>query len=126
MAVVLVIEDEAPLMVLAESVLQHAGYETLSAASLAQAQAIIQSEAKFDLVFTDIALGDQKEGGLQVGQIVRQARSGVPILYTSGMTLTDGMQSLFVPPCEYLPKPYRDDDLLSATTRLLAETQSYK
>lgn len=67
MAVILIVEDEAPLLVLAESVLQQAGHDTLSAGSLAQAQAIIHSDSQFDLVFTDIGLVDQREGGLQVG-----------------------------------------------------------
>ena len=122
MAVIFVVEDEAPLLVLAESVLQDRGHETLSAASLAQAQSVIHSDAKFDLVFTDIALGDQREGGLQVGQTVRDARDGTPVLYTSGMTITDGMRSLFVNPCDFLPKPYREDELLEAITRLLDES----
>ena len=125
MAIIFVVEDEAPLLVLAESVLEHAGHETLSAASLAQAQSLIHSDAKFDLVFTDISLGDQREGGLQVGQTIRDARNGTPVLYTSGMVITDGMRSLFVDPCEFLPKPYRDDELLDAISRLIAESDGH-
>ena len=121
MAVILIVEDEAPLLVLAESVLEHAGHDTLSAGSLAQAQAVIHLDADFDLVFTDIGLADQREGGLQVGQSTREARQGTPILYTSGMIITDGMRSLFVTPSEFLPKPYREHELLDAVSRLLAE-----
>ena len=121
MAVILIVEDEAPLLVLAESVLQQAGHDTLSAGSLAQAQAIIHSDSQFDLVFTDIGLVDQREGGLQVGQSLGEARHGIPVLYTSGMTMTDGMSSLFATPSEFLPKPYRENELLDAVDRLLAE-----
>lgn len=121
MAVILIVEDEAPLLVLAESVLQQAGHDTLSAGSLAQAQAIIHSDSQFDLVFTDIGLVDQREGGLQVGQSLGEARQGIPVLYTSGMTMTDGMSSLFATPSEFLPKPYRENELLDAVDRLLAE-----
>ena len=124
MPTVLVVEDEAPILILAESVLQHAGYDTVSAASLAEAQAIIQSDERLDLVFTDVVLGNQKEAGLQIGQMVRDARNGTPVLYTSGNLATDGMRSLFVMPCEFLPKPYRDDELLSAVARLLNEVGS--
>jgi DNA-binding NtrC family response regulator len=121
MAVILIVEDEAPLLVLAESVLQQAGHDTLSAASLAQAQAVIDSDAHLDLVFTDIGLVNEREGGLQVGQRLGEARQGIPVLYTSGMTMTDGMSSLFVTPSEFLPKPYRENELLDAVDRLLAE-----
>jgi hypothetical protein len=44
MAVVLIVEDEVQVLVLAESILQHAEYETLSASTLAEADAVIHSE----------------------------------------------------------------------------------
>ena len=115
-----IVEDEAPLLVLAESILETAGYRTLSAASLAQAQAILHSDAQFDLIFTDVGLGELREGGLQLGQTARDTRPGIPILYTSGMTLTDGMKSLFVEPCAFMPKPYRDADRLGHIDQLLS------
>ena len=48
MAAVLIVEDEAAILMLAESVVQDAGYETLSAASLPEARDIIESGASFD------------------------------------------------------------------------------
>jgi DNA-binding NtrC family response regulator len=124
MAIVLLVEDEPPLLVLAESVLQEAGYETLSAATLAEAQAIIHSDKKIDLVLTDITLGVVAEGGLQVGQFVRQARSGTPVLYTTGRGITDGMIQLFVEPNAYLAKPYTHDQLIEAVTNLLGDRKT--
>lgn len=107
------------VLVLGESVLQRAGYETLTAGTLAEAQAVIHSDQKLDLVFTDITLPDNPEGGLQLGQLVRQARLGVPVLYTSGRTLTDGMKELFVDRSSFLPKPYTDEQLITAMADLL-------
>jgi DNA-binding NtrC family response regulator len=123
-ATILIIEDEPSLLILAESVLNGAGHETLSAGSLAQAQAIIQSDKQIDLVFTDIALVDQREAGLQVGQVTRQVATNTPMLYTSGYPLTDGMKTLFVWPYEFLPKPYTDQQLLLAVDRLLRRASS--
>jgi hypothetical protein len=40
----------------AESVLQQAGHDTLSAATVAEAQSIINLDDKFDLVFADLRL----------------------------------------------------------------------
>ena len=121
MATILIVEDEIAVLVLAESVLQSNGHDTLSASTLAQAQAIIHSDQKFDLIFTDISLADQKEGGLQVGQTAIQARVRIPVLYTSGMALTDGMKALFSEPSEFLPKPYRDDELVTASSDCSAQ-----
>ncbi len=121
MPTVLIIEDEVVIRVLTESVLQKEGYETLSAGTLAEAQALIHSDQKFDVVFTDINLTDGLEGGLQVGQLIRQTRKGTPVLYTSGKPLTDGMKELFVEPNEFLEKPYTNDQVLDALGRLLRE-----
>ena len=43
---------------LAESVLQQAGHDTVSASTVAEAQALINSkDEKFDLVFAEVELG---------------------------------------------------------------------
>jgi CheY-like chemotaxis protein len=121
MATVLVVEDEAVLIVLAESVIRSAGYETLTASTLSQAQAVIGSAEHIDLVVTDIRLGDDEEAGIHVGQTVRQLRSKTPVLYTSGFNLTDGLKELFVDNSEFLAKPYTDHQLIEAIAKLLRD-----
>ena len=120
MTTVLIVEDEAQVLILAESVIQRAGHETLSAATVAEAQAIINSGKELDLVFTDIALSNHAEGGITIGKLIEQARQGVPVLYTSGRAETDGMQSLFASNSRFLPKPYTEQQLIDAITSLLA------
>ena len=119
MATVLIIEDEAALLILAESVLQNAGYQTLTAGTLAEAEAVIQSGKPIDAVITDIILSDDREGGLHVGQIVRRTAPDTPVLYTTGVQVTDGMKALFVWPYAFLPKPYTDHQLIEALATLL-------
>ena len=121
MATVLVVEDEAVLIVLAESVIRSAGCETLTASTLSQAQAVIGSAEHIDLVVTDIRLGDDEEAGIHVGQTVRQLRSKTPVLYTSGFNLTDGLKELFVDNSEFLAKPYTDHQLIEAIAKLLRD-----
>jgi len=119
MSTILIVEDEAPLLILAESVLQGAGYETLTAATSTEVQSIIQSDAQIDLLFTDLGLGDQLEAGLELGRSTAEARPALPILYTSGRALTDGMRSLFIEKSDFLPKPYTNDQLIAAIKHLL-------
>ena len=119
MPTILIVEDEAPLLILAESVLQGAGYKTLTAATATEAQSIIQSDAQIDLLFTDLGLGDQPEAGLELGRSSAEARPALPILYTSARALTDGMRSLFIEKSDFLPKPYTDDQMIEAIKRLL-------
>ncbi len=121
MALLLIVEDEAAILVLAESILQDEGYETLTASTFAEAQAIINSDHSIDLVFTDLNLGEDHEGGLQVGQTVKTARPKTPVVYTSGRGLTDGMKSLFVEQSQFLPKPYTNDQLIEAVASQLRE-----
>ncbi len=121
MATVLIVEDEAILLVLAESVIRSAGYETLTASTLNQAQALIGSTENFDLVFTDLNLGDDEDAGIHVGQSVRQLHPQMPVLYCSGFKLTDGLKELLVDNSEFLEKPYTDVQLVEAMARLLRE-----
>lgn len=118
---VLIVEDEAPILVLVESILRQAGYETLTASTLAEAQAIIHSEQPLDLIFTDINLGEDYEGGLQLGQMVRQARPKTPVVYASGRPLTDGMKGLFAEQSLFLSKPYTNEQAVEAVAKLLRE-----
>jgi len=119
MARIFIVEDEAQVLTLAESVLQEAGHDTISASTVAEAQAIVHSVEEFDLVFTDIGLADQLEGGITIGQAVGQARSGMPVVYTSGRALTDGMQSLFAERSAFLPKPYTAQQLIEVVDDIL-------
>src|SRR5438876_12441921 len=80
---VLIVEDECFVLCLAESVLQQAGYDTVLAATVAEAEAVINSDEKLDLVFTDMQLGSHLRGGAAIGTLAGQARSGMPVLYTS-------------------------------------------
>ena len=92
----------------------------LTAASLAEAEFIINSDRAIHLVFTDVNLAEDHEGGLHVGQVTRQARPNTPVVYTSGRGLTDGMKSLFVEPSAFLPKPYANEQLVAAVADLLS------
>jgi PleD family two-component response regulator len=57
MAVVLVVEDDEQVRVLAEAILVERGHQTLSATTTAEALALIGGDQPIDLLFTDIGLG---------------------------------------------------------------------
>jgi DNA-binding NtrC family response regulator len=119
MAIVFVVEDEEQVRVLAESFLEQAGHAILSAGTLAEAHAIIKAKHSFDLLFTDITLLDEPEGGLQLALEAAKQQPGRPVLYTTGRGVTDGMIALFVKPNGFLAKPYTGDQLLAAVKELL-------
>ena len=98
MAVVLVVEDDEQVRMLAESILQDAGHETRSAATLTEAHAILESDEKIDALFVDVRLPDHHEAGLGLAEAATKTRPGLPVIYTTGRGVTDGMLALFVQP----------------------------
>ena len=118
-AVVLIVEDDEHVRMLAESILREAGHETCSAATATEAHAIIESEKKLDLLFVDLSLLEHHEEGLEVALAAVKVHPGLPVIYTTGRGITDGMLALFVQPNVFLAKPYNGEQLLTATANLL-------
>lgn len=119
MAVVLIVEDEAQVRMLAEGILQEFGYETRSAATMTEAHAIIASDDKLDVLFVDIALMDNHDAGLELAQAAVKLRPDLPVIYTTGRGITDGMVAQFVQRNVFVPKPYRSQQLLTAISNVL-------
>jgi two-component system NtrC family sensor kinase len=125
MAVVLVVDDEEQVRVLAESILRDCGHQTLSAASVDQALALVRAEPSIELVFTDINLADDAEAGLvhpglELAQQARRLRPELRVLYTTGTSVTDGMKALFVEGSGFLAKPYDVSQLSTAVAGMMA------
>jgi len=119
MAVVLVVEDDEQVRMLAESILRDAGHETRSAATVTEAHAIIESDQKIDALFVDVTLPDHHEAGLELAATAGKTRPGLPVIYTTGRGVTDGMLALFVQPNVFLAKPYNGEQLLTAVANVL-------
>ena len=83
-AVILLVEDEEQVRVLAESFLQTAGHTTLSAGSIEQAFALLASPEPIDLLFIDLNLKGESEAGLSLAVKAVETRPELKILYTSG------------------------------------------
>jgi DNA-binding NtrC family response regulator len=119
MSVILIVEDDEQVRVLAESVLRDAGYEVLAATALEGAQALLNSDQLIDLLFVDVNLGGDLEAGLRIAQSARERRPLLPVVYTTGQGVDDGKKALFADPYLFLPKPYRSEQLISSIAYLL-------
>jgi DNA-binding NtrC family response regulator len=111
MAVVLVVEDEEQVRVLAESYLQEQGHQTVSAATADEALAALDVTERVDLLFTDIGLHGNLHAGLELAKRAVERRPELRVLYTTGQGVTDGMTAMFVADSAVLPKPYTVDQL---------------
>lgn len=113
MAVVLVVEDEDQVRVLAKSCLQEHGHKTLSASTIPEALALLDSKEPIDVLFTDIGLKGEIHAGLELAKEAVKHRPDLKVLYTTGQGVTDGMRALFVVGFAFLAKPYSVDQLLT-------------
>jgi PAS domain S-box-containing protein len=108
---VLVVEDDVQVRGFVLSQLRDLGYRVLEAADGPQAQAILESDAAIDLLFTDVVM----PGGLTGRQLAEAAKSKRPALktlFTSGYT-EDSVLRLgqLDPGVRLLSKPYRRQEL---------------
>ena len=119
MGTILIVEDEDQVRVLSESVIQEMGHKTLSASTAEQALALLEGDEPIDLIFTDIGLQSDIQAGLTIAQEALKRKPKVPVLYTTGQGLTDGMRALFIEDYGILAKPYTADQLTTAVQNLL-------
>src|SRR5438270_3505438 len=64
MGVVLIVEDDEQVRVLAQSAVQDTDHQALTASNVDEALALLRDEQQqIDLLFTDIALWDDTQGG---------------------------------------------------------------
>jgi len=111
MAVVLVVEDEPTVLVLAASIIESLGHQALTASNGGQALALVEGDGPIDLIFTDINLGDDGPNGLDIATAARARYPTVKVAYVSGELLTDGIRALMVEGSSFLPKPYTPEQI---------------
>jgi CheY-like chemotaxis protein len=120
MAVVLVIEDEEQVRVLAVSYLEEQGQQVLSAGSPQGAIALLEKTPHVDLLFTDLDLKGDIAAGIKLAREALGRWPHLKVLYTTGGDLTDGMEAQFVKNSAFLAKPYTVEELLTTLTTHLS------
>jgi len=108
---ILVVEDNDDVRELAESMLEMAGYEVLSAPSGERALGLLESGEAADLLFTDVIMPGGMNG-LELIERVHAKRPGLPVLVTTGYM--DELPGRGQPSgtLDVLSKPYQHQDLL--------------
>jgi DNA-binding NtrC family response regulator len=101
MAVVLVVEDEDQVRVLAESYLEQQGHQV----------ALLRQSPAVDLLFTDLDLKGDIHAGIELAKAAIKLCPQLRVLYTTGRAITDGMKTRFVSGSATLAKPYTVDEL---------------
>jgi CheY-like chemotaxis protein len=108
---ILVVEDDEMVRTSVIRQLEGLGYRTLAASNGAEALALVDRGAQFDVLFTDIVMPGGINGA-ELGREVARRRPTVKMLYTSGYS-ENGIvhQGRLDPGIVLLRKPYRKLDL---------------
>jgi PAS domain S-box-containing protein len=117
---ILIVEDDAMLRSYVTTQLDSLGYQTLTAANAAEALAISDGGAAFDLLFTDITMPGRMNGR-QLAVEMAQRRPGLKVLFTSGYSEnTAVLNDRLDPDIRLLAKPYRKSELARMVRLALA------
>jgi CheY-like chemotaxis protein len=118
---ILVIEDEATIRLLVVEELAEAGYRVLSAEDAQSGMRLLQSDARIDLLLTDVGL----PGGLngrQVADAGRVSRPGLKVLFITGYAENATMgNGLLEHGMQVITKPF-DIAALARKVRVMIES----
>jgi CheY-like chemotaxis protein len=116
---VVVVEDEALLLMDAAEALTEAGFEVLTAANAAEALALLQSQADaVRVLFTDIQMPGSMDG-LELAHLARSHWPWIKLLVTSGRWTPEAGE--LPPGSRFVPKPYSPDRVVAALRELTSE-----
>ena len=121
-AKILVVEDERGIQLALKGLLKKAGYEVLIASSGEEAVELFESET-FDLVLTDLALGNGMDG-MGVLERTKAMRTEVPVV----MITAHGNEKIAVGAMksgaeDYVPKPFDNEEMRLVVKKALERTR---
>jgi PAS domain S-box-containing protein len=116
---VMIVDDERPLVALAEEIIANLGYEPVGFdSSSAALEAFRAAPDRFDLVLTDESMPDML--GTELAQAIRRLRPNIPIILMTGYGGTQlADRAADVGLSEVLRKPLHRRDLAESLARVL-------
>lgn len=121
--VVLVVEDNPDVRANTVMILKELGYQIAEAATAEAALAVLASDQRVDLLFTDVVLPDHS--GRVVAEEGRKLRPGLKVLFTTGYSRNAIVHhGRLDPAVELLSKPFGFDQLASRVRDILDASSS--
>jgi CheY-like chemotaxis protein len=102
-ALVLVVDDDEPVVAITAEILETLGYDVLTAQDGSEAVELLRSNSHISVLFTDIQMPGM--GGKELAEIAVMLRPGIRVVFTSGFQTPPGNAA-------FVPKPYRAVDLI--------------
>ena len=119
---ILIVEDEPAIRLALSGLLRKQGYEVEQAASGGDALRKIR-DGSFDLVLTDLALGD----GVSGMDVLRESKAAHPempvVMITAHGSEKVAVEAMKAGAEDYVPKPFDNDEMRLVVTRALERTR---
>ena len=117
---ILLVEDEALVLMTIETALQEAGYEVLTAADGREALGVLEGRVEeLGALVTDVRLG--KPDGWAVARRARELKPTLPVVYVTGDSAHE-WAAQGVPGSVLVEKPFAPAQIVTAVSTLLIVT----
>ena len=118
---VLLVEDDASVCAISVRALRAAGYDVTTAETPDQALALVEKNAKFDLIVSDVVMPAMS--GFDLAERLLARVGSIPVLFVSGYA-EQALQErgLDASDVEMLRKPFSPAELIERVNGLMANT----
>ena len=116
-AVVLVVEDSPIILMNALELVTSGGFEGVGAAGADEAIAILEARTDIRLVFTDVEMPGTIDG-VKLAHYIRHRWPPIHLIVASGRAIQ--RESQLPTGVQFFPKPYDNDAIVQAMSRMLA------
>lgn len=117
---VLVVEDEVVVRMSVAAYLRDCGYQVVEAKTADEAMAVLGTQTKIDVVFSDILMPGSMDG-LALSRWLHRVQPQIKVLLTSAIVRnTEIAGQLWADDTGMLPKPYENSELLRRIETLIA------
>jgi CheY-like chemotaxis protein len=100
---VLIVDDDGDILELAAEILRTSGYDVLTARNGLEAVAILRSNSRISILFTDMQMPGM--GGEELAEVAMALLPGIRVIFTSGWSRPRA-------DAPFVQKPYRTADLI--------------
>ena len=113
---VLIVDDDRTLASMIEEELTKAGFDCVRATTDRAAQGALSGGRPFDILVTDVNLGEGVTG-FDLGRLARRSQPGIRIIYMSGEANAHHWMSFGEPDSDYISKPFTLEKLTALVLR---------
>jgi CheY-like chemotaxis protein len=120
-ALVLIVEDEALIRMIAADIVADAGFAVVEAWNPDEAVRILESRTDIQAVFTDINMPGSMDG-LALAHAIRGRWPPIHLIVTSGLNIPN--EEKLPANARFIPKPYDAEQVTAALNELFSSTSA--